>query len=690
MHTYPIARRAEIVETYHETPIADPYRWLEDSDSEETAEFVEAQNRISRAYLGEIPQRDAFHRRLTELWNFGRYGAPIHRNGRYFYTYNDGLQNQPVVYMTTNLAGRGRVLLDPNTMSADGTIAITSLVPSRDGRLLAYSVSSGGSDWQEIRIRDVDSGQDLPDSILWCKFSEVAWLPDGSGFYYARYPSPEELAVGPLAGVPESTHHRVFLHRLGTDQQDDSLIYARPDAPDLGFRPEVTHDGRFLVLMVWQGTDHRNRIYFRPLDSSGDFYRLLDDMDARYDFLGNVDRGFYFLTDAGAPNGRVVVIDSADPSRKGWQEIVPESEQALDFGRIAGEELILVRLQDASHRVERHDLAGGMLDLIVLPEMGQVLELHAEQDDPESFLLFTSFLRPPTVIRHDGRDTSTRIVWEPALPFDPAAYETRQEFAISKDGTRVPVFLTHRRDLPRTGDRPTLLYGYGGFNINVLPAFSPGRILWLEKGGIFASANLRGGQEYGETWHAAGMLGNKQNVFDDFAAAAEWLIQNGYTNSSRLAIDGRSNGGLLTAATMLQRPDLFGAVHSAVPVIDMLRYHRFTAGRYWTPEYGNAESDPDHFQFLLAYSPLHNVRPGAIYPPLLITTADTDDRVVPMHSLKFGATLQAAAEYELDPEHPVLLRIETRAGHGLGKPVSKLIDETADVYAFLWRNVGPG
>ncbi len=690
MPTYPITRRDQHIDNYHGTSIADPYRWLEEPREDATAEFVAAQNLISQAYFATIPQRESFHARLTELWNFERYSAPIHRNGRYFYLVNNGLQNQPDLQVRTDLSARGRVLLDPNSLSEDGTVAITTFEPNDDGRLLAYGLSVSGSDWQEIRVRDVATGRDLPDVIRWCKFSEVAWLPDGSGFVYARYPSPDERTEGPLAGVADSTHHRVYLHQLGSDQATDQLLYARPDAPSLGFRPQITADGQYLVLTVWEGTDHRNRIAYRPLTGSGDFVRLIDDMEAGYTFLGSVGDQFYFHTDWDAPNGRIIAIDTSQPNREDWREIVAEQAGALDFGQMAGNELILIRMKDASHRAERYALSGEPLGEIPLPTMGQVLELTGQPDDPESFLLFTSFLYPPTVLRYNSATGETQTLWQPKIPVNVTRFETRQVFAPSKDGTQVPVFLVHQREVPQDSRRPTLLYGYGGFNINVLPVYSPARILWLEQGGVFASANLRGGQEYGESWHAAGMLGNKQNVFDDFFAAGEWLIANGYTNSSQLAIDGRSNGGLLTAACMLQRPDLFGAVHSGVPVIDMLRYHHFTAGRYWTPEYGNADEDPEHFKFLLAYSPLHNVRTDVTYPPILITTADTDDRVVPMHSLKFGATLQAAAEYEFDANHPILLRIETRAGHGLGKPTSKLIDETADIYAFLWANVGRG
>lgn len=689
MTTYPIAPRVDAVDSYHGTPVADPYRWLEAPDAPETQAFVAAQNALSQTLLGNLPQRDAFHRRLTDLWDFTRYGAPQERNGRFFFNRNDGLQNQAVLYTSTDLAEDGVVLLDPNEFSEDGTVALTTLSPSDDGRYLAYGSSASGSDWQVIRVRDVATGEDLPDRIEWCKFTNIVWQPDCSGFYYARYPSPADLESGPLAGEPVSTHHRIYFHTLGTPQTADALIYARPDARDLAFDIQLSHDERYLVLNVWQGTDTKTRLYYKDLHSEDEFVRLLDEQDAGYDYLGNDGPLFYVATNKDAPNGRVIAIDIRRPEPDAWREIVPEQAHALDYGYMAGEQFVLLRLVDASHRLELYERDGRPAGEVPLPGLGQVIELQARRQSPVIYLTFTSFLYPPTVLSHDTQDGRTEIIRQPELPFDLGQFETTQVFATSGDGTRLPIFLTSRKDAPRDAPRPTLLYGYGGFNVNVLPAFSPVRLLWLEQGGLFASATLRGGGEYGEAWHEAGMLGNKQTVFDDFIAAAEWLIANDYTTSDHLAIEGRSNGGLLTAACLLQRPDLYGAVHSAVPVIDMLRYQRFTAGRYWTPEYGDAEADPDHFAFLKAYSPLHNVRPGVSYPPLLLTTADTDDRVVPMHALKFAATLQAAAEYELDPERPLLVRVETRAGHGLGKPTSKLIDEAADVVAFLWHFVGP-
>ncbi|HFE66825.1 MAG TPA: S9 family peptidase, partial [Chloroflexi bacterium] len=459
-----------------------------------------------------------------------------------------------------------------------------------------------------------------------------------------------------------------------------TLVYARPDAPNLGFAPEITDDGRYLLLHVWDGTDTRNRIYYRPLDSDDEFIRLIDVMEAKYHFLGNDGPLFYFETDLDAENGRIIAIPTDQPDRANWREIIPQSEDVIESSRMVNNRFVVMRLHHASHRLHLYNLDGAAQGEIALPALGSVMALTGKREHSQMFLQFMSFLYPPTIFRYDFAAGQLTPLYQPQVDFNPDEYETTQVFYPSKDGTRIPMFLTGKKGLARDGNNPTLLYGYGGFNINLPPLFAPTRLAWLEMGGIYAQANLRGGTEYGETWHQAGMLGNKQNVFDDFIAAAEWLIANGYTRAERLAIEGRSNGGLLVAACLTQRPDLFGAVHCGVPVIDMLRYHKFSAGRYWTPEYGNAEEDPEHFRFLLAYSPLHNVRPGMTYPATIITTADTDDRVVPMHAKKFTAALQTNDS----GQNPILLRVETKAGHGLGKPTGKLIAEASDVYSFLW------
>jgi prolyl oligopeptidase len=676
---YPSARRGEVVDDFHGTAIPDPYRWLEDPDADATKAFVAAQNALTAEFVSELPARAQFAERLTALWNYPRRQPPHVRGRRRFYRHNDGLQNQAVLYRQEGV-GEPEVLLDPNQLSADGTTALISESYSDDGRHLAYSLSQSGSDWQEIAIRDTDSGEDLPERLRWCKFSQPVWLRDGSGFYYARYPAPAEMP----AAAP-STHQRVYFHQLGTDQTADLLIYARPDIPELGFDMALSGDGRYLILTGWEDTDPTNRVFVNDSESDEGFVALIPEREHRYEFLTNDGSLFYFWTDFGAENGRVIAIDLEHPAPEAWQEVVPEADEVIETVQVVHDELIVNRLQHAAHRLYRYALDGTPRGEIVLPALGSVAELRGRRKDNALYFLFQSFLTPPTLYRFDFAGERLLVEHAPQVPFDADGFETRQVFIPSKDGTRVPLFITCRKDLPLTGDNPTLLYGYGGFNISLPPLFSGSRLAWLAQGGIFAQANLRGGMEYGEAWHQAGRLEKKQNVFDDFIAAGEWLISNGYANSNTLAIEGRSNGGLLVAACITQRPDLFGAAHCGVPVIDMLRYQRFTAGRYWVGEYG-VGSDPAQFPFLIAYSPLHNVRNGERYPPLLITTAESDDRVVPMHAYKFAAALQHADA----GANPLLLRVETRAGHGLGKPISKLIAEAADVYGFLWTYLTVG
>jgi prolyl oligopeptidase len=672
---HPPAHQGDTIETYHGTAIADPYRWLEDPDSAETQAWVAAQNELTQGFLAELTSRPQIEQRLTSLWDYPKYSTPEERHGRYFYHHNNGLQNQAVLVQQEALDGQPVVLIDPNQLSDDGTIALTNQSFSDDGTLLAYGLSQSGSDWQHIHIRPTKTGAEYDEVIEWSKFTPIAWLKDNSGFFYARYPAP-----GEMPDAPPSTHHRLYYHQLGTSQAEDRLIYARPDAPELGFSPQVTDDGRYLLLHVWEGTDRRNRFYYRKLDCDDDFIRLIDSLEAKYNFITNDGPIFYFETDLDAPKGRLIAIDVGNPARENWREIIPEGPDAVAFSTIVNNQFVIATLHDAHHCLTVYDVDGTAVNEIPLPTLGSIAGLTGKRPDTEMFINFQSFLYPPTIFRYDFTTRQLETFRQPTINFDPSGYETHLVFATSKDGTQIPIFLTHLKGLKRDRSHPTLLYGYGGFTVNMTPAFSPTRLIWLEMGGIYAQAVLRGGNEYGESWHEAGMLANKQNVFDDFISAAEWLIANGYTCSERLAIQGGSNGGLLVAACLIQRPDLFGAVHCAVPVTDMLRYHKFTAGRYWTGEYGNAEENPDHFRFMLAYSPLHNIQPGTTHPPTLITTADTDDRVVPLHAKKFAAALQTA-----DSGHnPLLLRIETKAGHGLGKPTSKLIEENSDVYAFLW------
>jgi prolyl oligopeptidase len=674
-------RRDDIVENFHGTEVADPYRWLEDAESAEVQTWTQAQNEVTRAFLDMIPQRQQIRERLQQLWDYPKQSIPTKRGGRYFFARNPGLLNQAILYVQPLLDAEPVELLDPNTLSEDGTIATTRQSYTKDGRLMAYAVAESGSDWQTIRVRDVDTQRDLPDIIHWCKFTSISWMPDGSGFFYSRYPEP-----GTVAPEDESHYSRVYFHAIGTTQADDALIYERPDFKELLLDPDVTEDGQYLVITASVGTDPRTRIYYRELGSGTGLIPLLDKGDAKYLMIDNDGPVFYIQTDLDAPRGKLVAIDTRQPGREHWREVVPEGGTPLDFVVAAGEHFVVGMLIDAQHKVDLYRRDGTFDRQIELPTIGAVEAISGTPGDPELFLGFTSFLYPSTPFRYDLNDPDATLtpLHESGIDFDPEGYETKQVFFHSTDGTRVPMFLVHKKDLDLRGDSPTLLYGYGGFNISLTPSFSIHRLVWLERCGVFALANLRGGEEYGEEWHRAGMLEHKQNVFDDFISAAEWLIGNGYTNHTKLAINGGSNGGLLVAACLTQRPDLYGAAVCEVPVIDMLRYHRFTIGHFWVPEYGNAEEDPEHFRFMYAYSPLHNVREGTKYPPTLILSADSDDRVVPAHAKKFTATLQAAQ----GGDAPILLRIETRAGHGLGKPTTKILDERADVYAFLSQELG--
>ena len=676
---YPQTRRDTVVDTYHEIEIADPYRWLEDADSAETQAWVAKQNRLTERFLARTGARQRIRSRLESLMNYPRFSSPSKQGRRYFLWKNDGLQNQSVLYVHETLDDAGKVVINPNLLSADGTVAVTTAAVSWDGRKLAYGLSRGGSDEREVQIRQIDSGRDFDELLQWCRFTTIAWHPDGSGFFYSRYPDPDTVA-------PEDrmNYNRVYWHRVGTPQSADTLIYERPDNKELSFAPVVTEDGEHLVLYIQHGTDPRNRVCYRPIDGDGPFIRLLDEADARYDFLGSMGPVFYFLTDLDAPKGRIVAIDTERPEPSQWITVVPQGDDVIDYAAWIDNQLVVVYMHHVHHKLKVFHLDGQYVRDIDLPSLGTVAGLSGKQDDPEMFFTFTSFLYPSTSFRYDLGSDELRVVHQPEIDFDLAEYETKQVFCTSKDGTRVPMFLTHRKGLALDGSHPTLLYGYGGFNINIKPGFSTSTLAWLEAGGVYAQANMRGGSEYGEDWHRAGMLDKKQNVFDDFIAAAEWLIENNYTRPEKLAIRGGSNGGLLVAACMLQRPDLYGAVVCQVPVIDMLRYHRFTAGRFWIPEYGNAEASREEFDYLYAYSPLHNVETGVGYPAILITSADTDDRVVPLHAKKFAATLQEKA----GGDNPMLLRVETKAGHGGGKPVSKAIEEQADIYAFLFEALG--
>src|SRR6266550_1674448 len=658
---YPAARKSDVVDDYHGTRVPDPYRWLEDPDSPESRAWIEAQNRLTAAYLAEIPTRGAIRERLTTLWNYPKYGTPFRKAHRYFFFKNDGLQNQSVLYKQASLTADPETLVDPNLLSEDGTVALSTLAVSDDGRLLAYGTSASGSDWEEFRVRDVVEGRDLSDHLKWIKFSGASWTNDGAGFFYSRYPEPGDKALTDV-----NRFQRLYYHRLSTEQTQDVLVYERPDQPDWGMNAEVTDDGRYAVPNV-----------------RGAVMRLLDDFDASYTFVGNDGPVFYFLTDLEAPRKRVIAIDTRHPERARWREIIPQGPDVLDGIQIIHDTFVANYMHDASSRLRLFRLDGRFLKDLPLPTLGSIGAISGERKDDEMFYAFTSFLYPTTIFRYDFKSGGTSVFKAPTIDFDPSGYETKQVFYTSKDGTRVPMFITHKKGLRLDGSNPTYLYGYGGFNISLTPAFSASILVWLELGGVYAVPNLRGGGEYGEEWHQAGMHDKKQNVFDDFIAAAEYLIAQGYTSPAKLAIAGGSNGGLLVGAAITQRPELFGAALPAVGVMDMLRFHKFTIGWAWVTDYGSADSAAQ-FPYLYKYSPLHNIRAGTRYPATLVTTADHDDRVVPGHSFKFTATLQAA---QAGPQ-PVLIEIETKAGHGAGKPTSKLIEEQGDRMAFLVKNLG--
>lgn len=676
---YPNSPRTEHQDIYHGTSVPDPYRWLEEIDSPETRRWIEEQNQLTESYLCSLPGREKFHARLTELWNYEKYGVPFQRGGRTFFTRNDGLQNQSLLYWMEGLDQEPVLLLDPNCLSEDGTVALTAFEVSEDGRLLAYGLSKAGSDWQDWYFRRVDDGQDLPDHLGWVKFSGAAFSPHGEGFFYSRYAAPE----AGMAYKSANYHHKLYYHRLGSEQSEDQLIYERPDQKEWGFTGKTSSDGRLLVVYVWMGTHRENGVLYKDLEAPGEMIELLLDFDALYEFAGNEGSVFYFHTDLDAPNGRVIAVDLNQPEREHWREVVAEGEDAIQTAYKVGGHLIVLSLHNAYSQVRVFDLQGRFRHQVRLPGMGSVSGFEGSQAGTGTFYHYTSFTDPGTVYYYEVEQDRSRVFRQPRLLFNPQDYQTEQVFLLSKDGTRVPMFITRRSDLPVDGDTPTHLYGYGGFNIPITPAFSAWNLAWMEMGGIYAVANLRGGGEYGKNWHLGGSRLKKQNVFDDFIAAAEHLIKGGYTKTDRLSISGRSNGGLLTGACLTQRPDLYGAVLVNVGVLDMLRFHKFTIGWGWVSDYGSPE-DPQEFKALLAYSPYHNIRPGTHYPPTLVLTGDHDDRVFPAHSYKFAAALQAAQA----GRSPVLIRIDTQSGHGVGKPTAKQIEEAADMAAFLIQHLG--
>ncbi len=678
---YPDTRRIDHVDVYHGVEVADPYRWLEQDvrESKEVEAWVREQNKVTFAFIESIPERETIRKRLTELWNFERFTHYVKAGGRYYFRKNDGLQNQYVLHRMDSLDEEPQVLIDPNTWSKDGTIALTGSVFSDDGRYVAYGRAESGSDWQTVRVMEIESGDLLDDEVRWVKFSTPSWTQDGEGFFYSRFDEPKEGAEFQSLNL----NHKVYYHRVGTAQAEDVLVYKRPDHPDWMLAAGATEDGRYVIITAQVGTDARHRIFYQDLNESrGIPVELIDNFDHEYTFIGNDGPLLFFQTNLDAPTRRLIAIDLRKPEREHWEEIIPPAKETLEGVSLIGNLFVASYLKDASTRVKIFTMEGEFVRDVDFGMIASAEGFEGRRGDTETFYLLGGFTLPPSIYRYDLITGKSTLMRRTKVGFNPDDYEVKQIFYNSKDGTRVPMFLSHKKGIKRDGSNATLLYGYGGFDISITPYFSITRLAWMEMGGVLAIANLRGGGEYGEPWHKAGTKLRKQNVFDDFIAAAEWLIEKKYTRSAKLAIQGRSNGGLLVGAAMTQRPELFAACLAGVGVMDMLRFHKFTAGRYWTDDYGSSDN-PEEFQALYAYSPYHNLDTGASYPATLVTTADTDDRVVPGHSFKFISRLQ----YAQAGKAPVLARIETRAGHGAGKPTSKLIEEAADEWAFLVKNL---
>jgi prolyl oligopeptidase len=681
---YPSTKKGDVADTYFGTAVPDPYRWMEELNAPEVGAWVRAQNAITEEYLAALPMREHLRRRITELWNFPRVSIPTRRAGRLFYTKNSGLQRQSVYYSRATLGGPETRVLDPNALSPDGSMAFGGYSPSPDGRYLGYSVAQGGADWRTIYVRELGAGRQLADTIRWLKGGGMSWTKDGNGFFYTRWPEPE--AGKQLQN--EIRDPKIYYHVIGTPQSQDRLIYERPDQPRWFIGGGVSDDGRYFFTFVSRGTEDQNRLYVKDLGDparpnvSAPLRALFEKGDASYRPIGNVGRTLYITTDLGAPRSRIVAFDIDQPDPSAWRVVVPEGPNPIADVAMYRGGIAVAYLEDVKGKVRLFSLDGRPQGEIQLPGVGTVGGLVARSDTPELFYAFTSPLYPVTVFRYDPATRRSTPFEAPRLSFDPSLYETRALFARSKDGTRVPLFVTLKRGLALDGNNPAMLYGYGGFNISTTPGFRPDVLAWLEQGGVWATANMRGGSEYGEEWHKAGMFEKKQNVFDDFIAAAEHLVAERYTSAAKLGIMGGSNGGLLVGAVMEQRPDLFGVALPAVGVMDMLRYHKFTGGHAWATEYGSAD-DSTAFRYLVKYSPLHNVRPGTCYPATLVTTADHDDRVVPSHSYKFTAAMQVAQGCS----KPVLIRVETMGSHGY-RPTDRQIAERADMWAFAAAHTG--
>jgi len=676
---YTPTAKGDVKDTYFGTEVEDPYRWLEDDKSAETAEWVKAQNQLTFDYLAQLPSRDKINSRLTELWDYPKYGVPYKEAGKYFFSKNNGLQNQSVIYTTADLNAEPSVLLDPNTLSEDGTAALTDIEVSSDGNYLAYQVAKSGSDWNDIYVKNIETGALLPDHITWVKFSGLSWLKDG--FFYSAYDQPE--AGSELSKANE--FQKVYFHQLGTEQSADQLIVNDPNNPKQMFGAGITEDKRFLLISKSIGT-HGNALDFKDLSKKNSpFVPLMKDYEYEFNAVDNIDDNLYIQTNYKAPKYRLVKIDTNHPEESNWVDIIPEKKDVLEAVRLVAGKLVANYMTDAHGKVEVYSYDGNLEYEVKLPGIGTVSSFSGKKEDSIAYYSYTSFNTPGEIYKYDFTTQQSTLHFRPEVKFNPEDYEVKQEFYASKDGTKVPMFIVHRKGLELNGKNPTLLYAYGGFNISLTPAFSPARIAFMENGGVLAIPNLRGGGEYGEEWHLAGTKLQKQNVFDDFIAAAEYLIQQKYTNSGKLAIQGGSNGGLLIGAVTNQRPDLFKVALPAVGVMDMLRFHQFTIGWAWAGDYGTSADNKEMFDYLHAYSPYHTIKKGAAYPAILVTTADHDDRVVPAHSFKYMARMQ---EYNPENQLPLLIRIDTKAGHGAGKPTAKQIEEYTDVWSFVFYHLG--
>jgi prolyl oligopeptidase len=678
---YPKTKKVDQVDDYHGVKVADPYRWLETDvrTSKDVADWVAAENKITFDYLGAIPEREPIRKQLTTLWNYEKYSVPFKRGTRYFFSKNNGLQNQSVIYTVDKWTDTPRVLLDPNTWSKDGTVALGGLEISDDAKYAAYSVAEAGSDWHVIRVVDVATSKPLPDDIRWVKFSGISWTKDDKGFFYSRFPAVEEGK----AYQSLNRDQKIYYHRIGTLQSDDVVVWYDAAQPEWNYNAEVSEDGRYLIITTTKGTAAKNQVHVKDLqDPYAMPTTIVDKIENDYSFVGNDGPVLYFRTDLNAQKGRLIAIDLRNCARENWKEIIPENDAKLQGVGYVGHRFIADYLRDAHSEIRLFDTDGKLVRNVTLDGIGSAGGFNGRSDDNETFYNFASYATPPSVYRYDIASGEKQLLFRAKVAMKPEDYEVKQVFYTSKDGTKVPMFISYKKGLKLNGENPTLLYGYGGFDISMTPGFSISRLTWMNMGGVYAVANLRGGGEYGEAWHEGGMKLHKQNVFDDFIAAGEYLVKNGYTKPAKLAIQGGSNGGLLIGAVENQRPDLFGATLPAVGVMDMLRFNQFTAGRYWVDDYGSS-ANADEFKALYAYSPYHNIKPGTKYPATLITTADTDDRVVPGHSFKYAAAIQEA---QSGPA-PVLIRIETRAGHGGGKPTAKVIEETTDQLAFLVKNL---